>query len=40
VVCVVTGTGLKDPDSVVSGAEPFLELPADLARVEKALGWS
>lgn len=40
VVCVVTGTGLKDPDSVVTTAEPFLELPPDLARVEKALGWS
>ncbi|MBI2851097.1 MAG: threonine synthase [Chloroflexi bacterium] len=40
VVCVVTGTGLKDPDSVMTGAKPFLELPADLAAVEKALGWS
>ncbi|MEK7353121.1 MAG: threonine synthase [Chloroflexota bacterium] len=40
VVCVVTGTGLKDPDSVLTGGKPFLELPADLAAVEKALGWS
>lgn len=40
VVCVVTGSGLKDPDAVVSGAKPFIELPADLAAVEKALGWS
>lgn len=40
VVCVVTGTGLKDPDSVLTGARPFLELPADLAAIEKALGWS
>jgi threonine synthase len=38
VVCIVTGTGLKDTDTAVKGAEPFLELPADLATVEQALG--
>jgi len=38
VVCVVTGTGLKDTETAVKDAEPFLELPADLAAVEKALG--
>jgi threonine synthase len=40
VVCVVTGTGLKDPDTAMKGAESFLELPADLTAVEQALGWS
>ncbi len=40
VVCVVTGTGLKDADAAFKSAEPFLELPADLAAVEQALGWS
>ena len=40
VVCVVTGNGLKDTDIVLKNAEPFLELPADLATVERALGWS
>jgi len=40
VVCVVTGTGLKDTETAVKGAEPFLELPADLTAVEKALGLS
>jgi len=39
VVCVVTGTGLKDPDTAMEGAGSFLELPADLAAVEQALGW-
>ncbi|MFC1980554.1 threonine synthase [Chloroflexota bacterium] len=39
VVCVVTGTGLKDTDTALRGAEPFLELTADLVAVEKALGW-
>jgi threonine synthase len=38
-VCVITGTGLKDTDIVLKGAEPFVELPADLAAVEQALGW-
>jgi threonine synthase len=38
IVCIVTGTGLKDTETAVKGAEPFLELPADLAAVEQALG--
>ncbi len=39
VVCVVTGTGLKDTDTVLKSAEPFLELPADSVAIEQALGW-
>jgi len=39
IVCVVTGTGLKDTDIVLKDAKPFLELPSDLSAVEKALGW-
>ena len=39
VVCVVTGTGLKDPDIAVGVNKKFLELPADLEAVERALGW-
>jgi threonine synthase len=39
VVCVVTGTGLKDIDIALKSAEPFLELPAELEAVEQALGW-
>ena len=39
VVCVVTGSGLKDPDNALKSTEPLLELPADLAAVEQALGW-
>jgi len=39
VVCVVTGTGLKDTDIAIKNAKPFLELPADLVSVEQALGW-
>ena len=40
VVCIVTGTGLKDTEAALKDAEPFLELPADLAAVEQALGLS
>jgi len=40
VVCVVTGTGLKDTEVALKGAEQAIsELPADLAAVEQALGW-
>jgi hypothetical protein len=34
----VTGNGLKDPDIPVRYVEPFPELPADLAAIEKHLG--
>jgi threonine synthase len=40
VTCVVTGTGLKDTETALREAPEFLELPADLAVVEKALGWT
>jgi len=37
VVCIITGTGLKDPDMPAKYAQPPIELPADLAIIEKAL---
>jgi len=40
IVCIVTGTGLKDTETALKNAEPFLELQADLAAVEQALGWA
>ncbi len=39
IVCVVTGTGLKDSDVVLKDAGEFLEVPPDLAAVEETLGW-
>jgi threonine synthase len=39
IVCVITGTGLKDTDTALRDAPPFTHLPADLSAVEKALGW-
>ncbi len=40
VVCILTGTGLKDPDIAMAGAAPFVEVPAELGKVEETLGWS
>jgi len=40
VTCVITGTGLKDTDTALKDAPPFLQLPPDIAMVEQALGWS
>jgi len=39
VVCIVTGTGLKDPALPAKYAQAPIELPADLNAVEEALGW-
>ena len=38
VVCIITGAGLKDPDTAMKGAEPLAELPAEIAAIERALG--
>jgi threonine synthase len=40
VVAVVTGNGLKDTETALKHARPVLDLPDDLAAVEKALGWT
>ena len=37
VVCVITGTGLKDPSIPIKYADPFLELPADIEAIERLL---
>ncbi len=39
IVCVVTGTGLKDTETALKQAPSIAELPADIKAVEKALGW-
>jgi threonine synthase len=38
VVCIVTGTGLKDPDAAIQYAEPPAAHPADVAAIERELG--
>ena len=37
-VCIVTGTGLKDADTALKDAGSFTRLPADPAAVEQSLG--
>ena len=37
VVCVLTGHGLKDPDTAIVNAEPVRRLPADYEAVEEAV---
>ncbi|MEK7874323.1 MAG: pyridoxal-phosphate dependent enzyme, partial [Chloroflexota bacterium] len=41
VVCVITGSGLKDPDTATGAAEPppVDGVAADLDSVERFLGW-
>jgi len=37
VVCVITGTGLKDPDTALQSAHTIPEIPADLETIEKII---
>ncbi len=37
VVCVITGTGLKDPDTALQSAHTLPEIPADLESIEKVI---
>ncbi|MBE0479444.1 MAG: threonine synthase [Dehalococcoidia bacterium] len=38
IVCIVTGSGLKDPDTAIRNARQPFELPANLDALEKAIG--
>ena len=38
VVCIITGAGLKDPDMAIECAQPPVELPPQIAAIERALG--
>lgn len=38
-VCVLTGNGLKDPDTAMKQAVQVTELPADAERIARSLGW-
>jgi threonine synthase len=37
VVCVITGSGLKDPDTALKSAHTIPEIPADLETIEKII---
>jgi threonine synthase len=38
VVCVLTGHGLKDPDTAIQGLEKPMQVGADLGEIQRALG--
>jgi threonine synthase len=40
VVCVITGNGLKDPDTALTVEPRRFDLPPDVALIEQALGWA
>ena len=40
IVCIVTGTGLKDADAALRDTGSFSQLPADTKAIEQALGWA
>ena len=39
IVCVVTGSGLKDPDTAMKAEVEICQLPAELEAIERAMGW-
>jgi threonine synthase len=39
VVCVITGSGLKDPETAMKAKSDLIELPAELGPIERALGF-
>jgi threonine synthase len=39
IVCVITGHGLKDPETASRNAQPIIQAEATLAGVRRALGW-
>ncbi len=36
-VCIITGNGLKDPDTALKDAKPPIELPSDIEAIERVL---
>jgi threonine synthase len=40
VVCIITGTGLKDPETALRTEPPLHHVPADVAAIEREMGWS
>ena len=40
VVCIITGSGLKDPETALQTEPVIHRVPTDLAAVEREMGWS
>ena len=39
VVCIITGTGLKDPETALRSEPAIHRVPADIAAIEREMGW-
>jgi threonine synthase len=40
IVCVITGSGLKDPETALQSDPRMHHMPADLATIEREMGWT
>jgi threonine synthase len=40
IACIITGNGLKDPETALQVEPPMHRVPADLAAIEREMGWS
>jgi threonine synthase len=40
IVCIITGNGLKDPETALRVEPPIHHVPADLAAIEREMGWA
>jgi len=40
VVCIITGSGLKDPETALEHEPAIHHVPADLAAIEREMGWA
>ena len=40
IVCIITGNGLKDPETALKTEPPIHHVPAELAAIEREMGWS
>jgi threonine synthase len=39
VVCIITGSGLKDPETALQTDPAMHHVPADLDAIEREMGW-
>ncbi len=40
IVCIITGNGLKDPETALRSEPPIHHVPADLVAIEREMGWA
>jgi threonine synthase len=40
IVCIITGSGLKDPETALQEEPDIYHLPADVEEIERKMGWS